>query len=81
MGVIDWLLSIRKKPLVERRRFVAFFAVLFMVGISALWLFLTVTVGPLKFEKDQENVNAATPNTFTLPEVSSFPSLSDFSGL
>lgn len=75
MGFFDWLLSMRKKPLEERRRFVALFTVVFTAAITALWLFLMVTVGPLKLKDGSEAQSVATPINIELPDLPPFPDL------
>lgn len=59
MGFFNWLLSVRKKPLEERRRFVALFSILVTAGVALLWLLFVVTAGPLKFQGSDNNQQAA----------------------
>ena len=75
MFFFDWLLSMRKKPLEERRRFVALFTVVFTAAITAIWLFLMVTVGPLKLKDGSEAHSVATPINIKLPDLPPFPDL------
>lgn len=69
----------RKKPLEERRRFVAVFTVLITACITAAWLLLTVTFGPLKLKDGTESASVATPIEISLPELPPFPDLPDIS--
>lgn len=81
MFFFDWLLSIRKKPLEERRRFAALFTVVVTACLTAAWLLLTVTFGPLKFDDSAKEKSVATPINLTLPELPPFPELPDMSKL
>lgn len=80
MGVIDWLLSMRKKPLEERRRFVAISTIVVTASITALWLLLTVTVGPLKIQDATGKESVASPMNINLPEIPPFPEFPKFPG-
>lgn len=79
MSFFDWLLSMRKKPIEERRRFVAVFTIIITACVTAVWLVLLVSVGPLKLKDDSEVENTATPVNIQLPELPPFPEMPDFS--
>lgn len=81
MIFFDWLLSIRKKPLEDRRRFVAVFTVIVTACVTAVWLILTVSFGPLKLKDSTTTASVATPIDIRLPELPPFPDLPAFSEL
>lgn len=61
MGVMNWLLSIRKKPLAERRKFVTVVTLLVTGSITLIWLILFIAVGPFKKETDTPRNQLALP--------------------
>ncbi len=65
MNVVDWLLSIRRKPLQERRKFVAVFTIVATAGITLIWLFLFITVGPLQVKPEDKKSQFALPPVFS----------------
>lgn len=61
MDVMNWLLSIRKKPLAERRKFVTVVTLLITGGITLIWLILFIAVGPFKKDADAPRNQLALP--------------------
>jgi hypothetical protein len=64
MGILNWLLSVRKKPLAERRKFVAVFTFTVTAVIALLWLTLFITVGPLQVKPNEQKTQIAVPPAF-----------------
>ena len=81
MGFFDWLLSIRKKPIEERRRFVATVTIIVTACVTAVWLLLVISFGPLKLGDEAEDTSVATPINLSLPELPPFPELPSISEL
>ena len=79
MSFFDWLLSMRKKPIAERRRFVALFTIFVTACVTAVWFLFVVTLGPLRLQDGVEGESMATPINITLPEVTPFPTMPEFS--
>lgn len=66
----SWILAMRKKPIEERRRFVATLTIAIMAGITSVWFFFFFTGLSEKFNTtDPETVTASVVGGFGGPEA------------
>ena len=61
MGFVEWAHAMRKKPVEERRRFVALVTILITAGITFVWLILFFSSAPKMLKVPSQKEQSAAP--------------------